>query len=223
MEKYKRKAFELVSVGGAEYQRLKAENERVLALAAKSDPGTPLGASLPSFLALQGSIDRRLELWEEFIYSYARMYKQDPLLNKWCLLAAIVSWVQLLPGARCGVEMLRQSEVELPKELRRMFESWVTGFFMTNFAIYQDIYSAHLAFHAKDADALAELPGYFQQLLPLWKRAKQENCERNSVDANRLLVDREQDEVVTPIFLLFPEGMQFLTSTGTMQWPKIFK
>ncbi len=223
MEKYRRKAFELISVSGAEYEKLKAENARVLEIAANKDPGTPLGTTLPSFAAIQGSIDRRLQLWEQFTHSYARMYQQDPLLNKWCLLVAIASATVLLPDTRGGVEILCQSEGELPKELRRAFESWVTCLFLTNFAIYEDTISAHLAFHADDTDAMAELPGYFQKLLPLWQQTKKEKSECNAVDANRLIFAWEQYDIVTPIFLLFPEGMQFVSSTGKLQWPRIFK
>ncbi len=221
MEKYRRKALELVSVSGAEYEKLKAENARVLEIAANKDPGTPLGTTLPSFAAIQGSIDRRLQLWNQLVHSYAHMYQQNPMLNKFCLLVAIASATVLLPGIRHAVVILRQRD--LPAELRRVLESWVTCFFTANFAIYQDIYSAHLAFHASDENALAELPGYYQQLLPLWTRAKKERCERNAIDANRLFVDRAEEEVGTPIFLLFPEGMKFITSTGKMQWPRLFK
>ncbi len=223
MEKYRRKAYELVSVSGADYERIKAENARVLAMAADKDRNTDLGSKLPSYAALEHCIDERLDLWHRIIRSYAEMYQQNPMLNKWCLLASIVGETLLLPSVRRGAAMLQDSDSQLPAELRQALESWVASFLLTNVAVYKDIISAHLAFYASDTEAMAELPGYFQQLLPLWLRAKREYNERNSIDANRLLIDREQGEVATAIFLQFPDGMKFITSTGKLEWPRLFK
>ncbi len=222
MEKYKRMAFELVSVSRTDYERMKTENAHVLAMAAE-DKNTKFGTMLPSFTAFKDCIDERLNLWRRIIRCYARTYEQNPLLNKWCLLGSVAGETAMFPGARNAVATLRKSGTLLPVELCRALQSWVTCFLLTNFAIYEDIYSAHLAFHAGDTDAMGELPGYFQQLLPLWIRAKDEHHECISVDANRLLVDREQVEVCTPIFLKFPDGMKFITATGKMEWPRLFK
>ncbi len=208
------------------------ENTSILRAAATMDPSTPVGTDLPSFLLVNAH--ERIKLWSEILKVYNSIFQSAPFLYRWALFGLLAGKTAMLPMVTMCVNTLETDQLLAP-QIRRSLQSFVTCFFLGNFGIFDDIASSHLCFMKEGLVGLTTdpaNPALLREAFTHLSVAQQERglswvsrmrAETAVVTGNQLLIDREQVEVLTPIFELFPDGLTFITATGSFQWPRIFR
>jgi len=165
----------------------------------------------------------RVQIWHRILHVYSTIFQTDRDFY-WIMYGYIAGKTEMLPSVEAITKMLLSTDQSIDPPLKRSLQSFVTAFYLGNFAIFDDICRAHVIFLREGIEGVkrAKLPSLLEKSFELIDCGKRNQCKQDIIEGNQLIIDQEQIEILTPIFLSFPDGMSFITSTGAFQFPPLF-